>query len=278
MFVPRASGVAQEVLVDAMSDVPMVGVPALDVRPASDLYFQLRPPSEFRSVLALDESVEFWIPSLAHLAVELPNAPGEDRSYLESFLVNRENCSYVTVDELIEGTADLVALPWPIVVDGALVVPTSQDSIHVAVEVDVFQEFIDAHRTMWAERGVIDDALATRAVRLGDAFAIVIVPADESIPPGLATESGSFGEEWPVLHVGVGRGVVQLGGAVGDDGQVVAPVVDVSWDAREQGKLAGAAAMAGVQAANAPGVVEIIEMLEGDRLARLRPDLALEDG
>lgn len=189
-----------------------------------------------------DDRDRFWVPALALLAcAQAADSVGTaaDPGPVATFLDRRDELSYVTADELIEGVASLVVQEWPIVREGGLRFPFDRDPGDVEVDVTDLQDLVDAHRRALAGTGVIPAGLSGRPVQIGDTFAMHVT--------WQRRESQVGGDDLPVLEVRVPQDGSQEGSVVtlgGLDGVPPVPIMDISWDAREQGKLAYWAAMA----------------------------------
>lgn len=170
----------------------------------------------------------WWLPSLAYLAHAIADEVG--RAALDRFATHRNEFSYAVVEEETDTVLGLTIQPWPIVdADGRLRFPIRTDPLQVDVPVDQLTELIRDSRREWAELGLLQEELVDRAIHLGDVYAVVVT--EDPGPESLTVHS----EEGSACH---------LGPLHTPSGSV--PIVDITWDAREAGKLAHYAAVAGV--------------------------------
>jgi len=139
----------------------------------------------------------------------------------------RDEWSYVVVDEIVGGQVGLSISYWPWLDDaGRLRFADSDSDELVGVSLKGLQELLEERRVLMvmtrdeqALEGDAGQALSEREVRIGDVFA---VPRAE---PGEWTSGGRAGEEHLVVP-GEAR------------------IFDITYEAREQAKLAAAAAVA----------------------------------
>lgn len=153
-----------------------------------------------------------WVPRTLELALERRDLA--------------ERWAYVVVDEIVDSQVGLAISPWPrLDPEGRLLFADPERDQLVGVSLDRFRALLDGNRYLLliAPAGHRPDrdtaaALAGREVRIGDVFAVPR-PAE-----GGWTRSGAGGE-------------TEL--AAAED-----PVFDITFEAREAAKLAGAAAVA----------------------------------
>lgn len=214
----------------------------------------------------------WWVPSLLLLAAADPARSPEADELLRGWMGVRSRLSHLVIDEIVDGVAGLSASPWPVVDDaGRLRFPTDWLA-ELAVPVGALQRVVDDGRARFLEVGLISDKLANRPVDLGDVFAAeVSVPeskrphverdvkalAEAGVPqlarvPWHAQVLAVAGEwfddsESPAVRVRAGgleimtnKGPVRVAGPTVTGGQL--PIVDVTYDAREQAKMAFAGA------------------------------------
>ena len=185
------------------------------------------------------ESSQWWLPSLIQLSFEL-SPPGDGRATLEAFARTRNRYSYAVVEELTDGAvAGLSIQPWPLVdALGRARFEIERDPVQIDVELGVLRSFLAEHRRAWQTLGLLRPELVDRPISIGDTFALVVTPTR----PPKRTISRPFGK-LPVRRVLTEDGVEMFISGLEADG---VPAVDISWDARELGKLAYYAAAAGV--------------------------------
>lgn len=160
---------------------------------------------------------------------EIGSAPWVPRT-LDSVIDDEELSeawAYVVVDEIVGGRIGLSIARWPWLDDaGRLRFGDAEADEFVGVSLEGFQELLQQRRMLMVmtseERPLSSDAgqaLSERAVRIGDVFA---VPRAES---GEWTHEDEVGESHLVVPAG-------------------ALIFDITYEAREQAKLAAAAAVA----------------------------------
>jgi hypothetical protein len=197
----------------------------------------------------------WWLPSLAYLAYRRTDR-ADAREALDEFASRREDLHYAVVEEETDRVVGLTLQPWPLLDSrGRLRFPIGEDPLQVDLDADAFAALVHEHHLRWHELGLLDEELIGRPVRIGDAFAMAV--SGDPVPDRLRVlESGETDTD-RVLYVG---GL----GARGDPSRLAVPVIDVTWDAREAGKVAHYAAAAGVigplrSAATAPMAEEVEE-------------------
>jgi hypothetical protein len=186
-------------------------------------------------------SPSWWLPSLAFLAYTSPDTDPDAIAALDEFADRRDALSYAVVEEITDTIIGLTVQPWPLLdQDGRLRFPIRSDPLQLDVPSDRFVELLTAERGRWHELGLMAAELVTRHVQIGDTFAAVVVPATSDSPPAAvgAPNVRAHNDDAHSFFLGGlpprrsgGRGI---------------PVVDITWDAREAGKLAHYAASAGV--------------------------------
>ncbi|WP_421119881.1 hypothetical protein ACE2AJ_00535 [Aquihabitans daechungensis] len=152
------------------------------------------------------EQMGAWAPSLAWLAIQLseqdPGA-GNDRgiSLLRAIVDHIDDYTYVVVEEIVDDTVGGSTAPWPRVdIGGRLRFPTrGHDSW--SSDIETLQHVADIERTALGD--LIPTELATRPIEVGDVFAMMF-------PPHIVAAAGAAGRL----------------------------VLDVTWDARQAGKVA----------------------------------------
>jgi hypothetical protein len=185
----------------------------------------------------------WWLPSLLYLAY-MADDRADARAALDEFASRRDELAYAVVEERTDDIIGFSIQPWPLLDDrGRLRFPIGEDPVQAEVTEADLEELLSAHRHRWHALGLLPAELLERRVHIGDAYAMVV--SDEADP----TESLQV----RVLPHGDGPGRY-LGGLPAQDscGSVGVPVVDITWDAREAGKLAHYAAAAGVIDPDAP--------------------------
>lgn len=186
----------------------------------------------------------WWLPSLLYLAY-LADDRADARAALDEFASRRDELAYAVVEERTDDVIGFSIQPWPLLDDrGRLRFPIGEDPVQAEVAEADLEELLFAHRRRRHALGLVPTELLERRIHIGDAYAMAL--SDEADPSG-------------TLQVRVlphdGDGAVRfLGGlpAGNAPGSVGVPVVDVTWDAREAGKLAHYAAAAGVISPDAP--------------------------
>jgi hypothetical protein len=195
----------------------------------------------------------WWLPSLAYLAYQTADQQAA-RAVLDEFASRRDELGYAVVEEKTDEVVGFSIQPWPLVDErGRLRFPIQNDPLQLEVAESDLALLMRSHRQRWHELGLLPEELVERHVQIGDAYAVRI----ESAPNPSSVRT---------LHHEDERGPRFIGGlserAV--PGSVDVPVVDITWDAREAGKLAHYAAAAGVVDPTAPeaamaGVVQETE-------------------
>ena len=182
----------------------------------------------------------WWLPSLALLAYASPDVEPEGRAALDELARRRDELAYAVVEELTDTIVGLTLQPWPLVDPaGRLRFPIRSDPLQLDVAAGPFTELVDGERRRWHELGLMDLELVERPIHIGDTFAVVVVPATSATPPSTVAT--------PCLRAhNDDEHSFWFGGLPARRGGPAVPIVDVTWDAREAGKLAHYAASAGV--------------------------------
>jgi len=208
----------------------------------------------------------WWLPAMVHLAMAEPDVSEQARSVLRGWAARRFDFAYAVVQEETDDHLSLTASAWPLVDDrGRLRFRTTDDPVECHAERPELQAFVDGHRARWHALGLVGAEQATRPIRLGDVFAFPLVrvngalirlvdrPLRRSSTPAelFLVPSRSTTPELPIMDVVEQtetervrrRKIASIG----------APVIDITWDARQAGKVAQLAAYAGVLNATATG-------------------------
>jgi hypothetical protein len=177
---------------------------------------------------------QWWLPSLAYLAYQSTDRP-DARAALDEFALRRERLGYAVVEERTDDTIGLSIEPWPLVdQQGRLRFPIRSDPHQLEIDVADLAGMLSAHRRRWHDVGLLPDVLLDRGVQIGDAYGVSLTgTAAAGAPPQP--------EVFPELPVPLGQPALP-------SGELVEIVIDITWDAREAGKLAHYAAVAGVVA------------------------------
>lgn len=216
----------------------------------------------------------WWIPSLVLISAADPAVRPDTLDVLERWMRARSRLSHLVVDEIVDGMVDLSASPWPVVDDAG----RPRFPIHwlteLAVPLEDLQKVVNYGRAVLLELELITPELAKRPVELGDVFAAEVsivgskrVDIERAVdvlagPDGGAaqlahapwsaqvlavaghwcdeTSAPSVGARGGILTIRTDAGRVRIAGPKMETGRL--PILDVSWDAREQAKLAFAAA------------------------------------
>jgi hypothetical protein len=201
----------------------------------------------------------WWLPSLVLLAADR-TSDEQARDELERWSRIRDRLAYVVVDEIVDGVAELAVHPWPLVDErGRVRFPTTGDSGHVSLPIEVLQGVLDAHRERWRQLGLLADELTARPVDLGDVVAADVRTDDSDVRDVAAGDEPQHlhalldsrseaiwslvGDEPVARATTEGGEVIEIGGF--HDGEVLLPILDISWDGRESAKLAYSAAFGG---------------------------------
>jgi hypothetical protein len=206
---------------------------------------QVQPPPSIEQMLTAPprRGPRWWLPSLLYLAYQA-NGQNSDRvddraearRVLDEFAARRDELSYAVVEEETDDVIGLTIQPWPLVDErGRLRFPISSDPLQVEVHAPDLTDRLHADRQRWHELGLLQHELVERRIHIGDTYALAVA---------------SRPAKWRIVtlrHPGERRRHY-LGGlpAGRRAGSVAVPIVDVTWDAREAGKLAHHAAAAGV--------------------------------
>ncbi len=212
-----------------------------------------------RAGLLSPDGPAWWLPAMVHLALADPELTTRARSVLQGWQHRRHECVYAVVQEETDDHLSLTGSPWPLVDDrGRLRFRVTDDPIECHAERSELQAFVDWHRAQWHGLGLVGIEQSRRPIRLGDVFAVPLVRANgavvqlvdrplrrSSVPADLfLVPSRSSTPDLAVMDVvehtetdRVRRRKIASTGA---------PVVDITWDARQAGKVAQLAAFAGV--------------------------------
>lgn len=201
------------------------------------------------------------MPALMHLAIESGVVSPVARGELQNWAARRDCCFYVVVQEETDDHLSLTASSWPLVDDrGRLRFPISVDPVEFHTERRAWRGFVDAHRGHWRELGVLGDELATRPIQLGDTFALrfnkrsgtAIDPLRDRLErPGQPTElhlqprRQVSGDGIPVMELIAHPVPARRGRRRSTVARTVGWLTDITWDARQAGKVAQLAAFAG---------------------------------
>lgn len=179
----------------------------------------------------------WWLPSLLYLAYGV--ARPEAQAVIDELAARRDELSYAVVEEETDDVVGLTIQPWPLIDrQGRLRFPIGDDPLQVEVRRPELADRLLADRRRWRDLGLLQEQLATARVQIGDAYALVVAPD----PAPWAIETLRHPDDDRRRH---------LGGLPPRDGSAAGaavPIVDVTWDAREAGKLAHYAAAVGVVA------------------------------
>lgn len=183
----------------------------------------------------------WWLPSLAYLAYQSIDR-ADARAALDEFASRRDELGYAVIEERTDDVIGFSIQPWPLLDDsGRLRFPIETDPIQLEVADANLAALLSTHRQRWHELGLLQEELVERRVQIGDAYAVVVSTKPDSSKVLALPESG---EKKP-RYVG---GLAARRRAK----SVSVPILDITWDAREAGKLAHYAAAAGVMIPNAP--------------------------
>lgn len=177
---------------------------------------------------------EWWLPALAFLAY---HATPDDaaRATLDEFARRRHELAYAVVEEQTDQLVGLSVQPWPLVDErGRLRFPIDRDPLQLDVDAADLAAFLVEHRRRWHQLGLLPEPLVERPPALGDTYAVAV--AREPVGPAVEMRSPAAGEA-PYLC-----GLRDTA----DPDRLAVPALDITWDAREAGKLAHYAAAAGV--------------------------------
>ena len=211
------------------------------------------PPRSVREVLdaAAVPGPTWWLPSLAFLAYQLTDR-SDARAALDELATRRDQLRYAVVEERTDAVIGLTLQPWPLLDEaGRLRFPIGSDPLQVDVGAPELIDLVRAGRRRWHEFGLLPAELVERPIQIGDVYAVAVGAAGGGeAPPAIGGLAASAAEGW--------AGV---------------PVVDITWDAREAGKLAHYAAAAGVVPVEAPAADAAVA-----RETEARYMIALRDG
>ena len=223
---------------DLRDDAPTVQAagPAT-TRKWEELRQVVAPPRSIAEMVArpAERGPTWWLPSLVYLAYRTATTD-EARAVLDEFASRRDELGYAVVEEQTDDVVGFTVQPWPLVDErGRLRFPISVDPTEIEVRADALAKLIHDDRERWSKHDLLPDELVGRQVHIGDVFAVVL--ADEPGDTRIAT----------LAHDRRG-GPRYVGGLAkrGRRGSLAVPVLDITWDAREAGKLAHYAAVAGV--------------------------------
>ncbi|HLG01449.1 MAG TPA: hypothetical protein VI916_13360 [Acidimicrobiia bacterium] len=175
---------------------------------------------------------QWWLPSLAYLAYQSTDRP-DARGALDAFALRRDRLGYAVVEERTDDTIGLSIEPWPLVDrQGRLRFPIHRDPHQLEIDVADLAGMLSAHRQRWRELGLLPEGLGDRGVEIGDAYGVSLTGTPAAGGPPQP-------EVFPELPMPLGQPALP-------GGELVEIVIDVTWDAREAGKLAHYAAVAGV--------------------------------
>jgi hypothetical protein len=198
---------------------------------------EVQPPGSIAELLEGpgERGATWWLPSLAYLAYDMTDRI-DARAVLDEFASRRDELGYAVVEEETDEVIGLTVQPWPLVDEqGRLRFPISSDPLQLAVRAPELAEVLRADRQRWHALGLLQEELLARRVQIGDTYAVVV--ASRPAKSRLKT----------LRHTAETR-PRYLGGLLArrTTGSVAVPIVDVTWDAREAGKVAHYAAAAGV--------------------------------
>lgn len=228
------------------------------------------PPGTIASLLKGrgDGGPTWWLPSLTYLAYQTAEQ-SETRAVLDEFASRRDELGYAVVEEQTDAVIGLSIQPWPLVDDqGRLRFPIAADPVQLDVAESDLARLLSGHRQRWHELGLLPEGLLERRVQLGDALALRV--ADEPDPSGIRA-----------LKHPDDTHQRSIGGLLARDatGSVSVPIVDVTWDAREAGKLAHYAAAAGVAVPDAqdPAMAPVTQETEARYMVGFRDGIDPRD-
>lgn len=223
---------------DLRDDTPAVQAAApATTRKWEDLREVVKPPRSIAEMLAqpAERGPTWWLPSLVYLAYRTATT-AKARAVLDEFASRRDELSYAVIEEQTDDVVGFTVQPWPLVDErGRLRFPISVDPTEIEVRANDLARLVQAARDRWSKHKLLPDELVGRQVHIGDVFAVAFAdePSDTRIPT-LAHDRR--------------RGPRYVGGLDKRKarGSLAVPVLDITWDAREAGKLAHYAAVAGV--------------------------------
>lgn len=223
---------------DLSADAPTVQAAApATTRKWEELRKVVKPPRSIAEMLAqpAEPGPTWWLPSLVYLAYRTATT-AKARAVLDEFASRRNELGYAVVEEQTDDVVGFTVQPWPLVDErGRLRFPISFDPEEIEVRAADLAKLIEDDRDRWSKHKLLPDDLVGRQVHIGDVFAVVL--ADEPGDTRIKT----------LAHERRG-GSRYMGGLAKRDrrGSLAVPVLDITWDAREAGKLAHYAAVAGV--------------------------------
>jgi hypothetical protein len=195
---------------------------------------QVKPPRSITELMAKPEGgPAWWLPSLVYLAYRTVEST-EARRVLDELASRRDELGYAVVEEQTDDVVGFTVQPWPLVDErGRLRFPIDRDPLEIEVPAEGLAELLGDHRERWHRIGLMASELVNRRVHIGDVFAVHL--ADR--PHATRLEALPHGDQ-PARYLG---GLPDRG----EDSASV-PIVDITWDAREAGKLAHYAAAGGI--------------------------------
>ncbi len=238
----------------------------------------------FRALLdgaGSDDERPWWMPSLVLLTGVRDDLGVEARRILADWTSRRHDAFYTVVQEETDDHLSLTASGWPLVDGrGRLRFAVTDDPVELHAERDELQTVVDAHRERWRRLGLVGPEQATAPIRLGDTFAMHVErpdgrpvrlrehplrrsasPAELHLVPeradradGRTTDATGAADAMdapPAMavfeerHAGGRRRRRRLARTAG-------LVIDITWDARQAGKVAQLAAFAGVLTPETP--------------------------
>lgn len=177
----------------------------------------------------------WWLPSLVYLAYQGTRRDSA-KATLDAFASRRRELKYAVIEEQTDDVIGFTLQPWPLVDErGRLRFPIGSDPMDVEVPAPDLLDLVVAERQRWRRLGLLDAELVERPVRIGDVYALALF--DERARGRVQALPQSGG--------GPPRFVGGLPARRDEDVPAV-PMLDITWDAREAGKLAHYAAAAGV--------------------------------
>lgn len=215
----------------------------------------------------------WWVPSLVQLTELRTDLSVAALDAMVEWMEYRHDCFYTVVQEETDDHLSLTASAWPLVDDrGRLRFSTIDDPVELHVERHELQSLVDAHRAHWHELDLVGAEQARAPIKLGDTFAIrfarpsgTIVrlreaPLSRSTTPAellLVPEAGpATGSERPSGPAAARVPAMRLlemtwSRTTGRTrrrrvASTTDVVLDITWDARQAGKVAQLAAFAGV--------------------------------
>lgn len=203
----------------------------------------------------------WWLPALVHLAIARTDLPSTARDELEAWAARRQDCVYTVVQEETDDHLSLTASSWPVVDDrGRLRFAVSADPVELHAERDQLQAFVTAQRGRWHQLGLVGPEQAGRPLQLGDTFAIWFRRPDgtplrlvdgrplhrRSNPTELGLEPAGPDDPTVMHLIATTRSPTNARTSRAVVATTVGQLVDITWDARQAGKIAQLAAFSGV--------------------------------